>query len=315
MLEFVSNTVPLGEVLLALHEKYRGNDLTPLQARAKIRDAQSLPAETKLEAFLDVCERMRPALHYFFSEASRMPRDWYETRLRYTRSVSTNSIVGHTLGLGDRHVSNILLDKESGELVHIDFGVAFDQGKLLPIPELVPFRLTRDIVDGMGVNGVEGTFRRCCEETLRMLRAHRDVIKTVLEVFRHDPLFAWTSNPIKVLQRQAEEESSLPAASIERSGVVASGGGRSTPAPTPTAMLTVARGSSSRSTTPYGMHGEVASGIGTDTAELSADRAITSVMAKLSSSLSIEYTVNDLIQQAMDAGNLSAIFHGWQAAL
>lgn len=315
MLEFVSNTVPLGEVLLALHEKYRGNDLTPLQARAKIRDAQSLPAETKLEAFLDVCERMRPALHYFFSEASRMPRDWYETRLRYTRSVSTNSIVGHTLGLGDRHVSNILLDKESGELVHIDFGVAFDQGKLLPIPELVPFRLTRDIVDGMGVNGVEGTFRRCCEETLRMLRAHRDVIKTVLEVFRHDPLFAWTSNPIKVLQRQAEEESSLPAASIERSGVVASAGGRSTPAPTPTAMLTAARGSSWRSTTPYGMHGEVAGGIGTDTAELSADRAITSVMAKLSSSLSIEYTVNDLIQQAMDAGNLSAIFHGWQAAL
>ncbi|KAJ1024768.1 hypothetical protein NDA16_002808 [Ustilago loliicola] len=315
MLEFVTNTVPLGEVLLALHEKYRGNDLTPTQARAKIRDAQSLPAEVKLEAFLDVCEGMRPALHYFFSDAQRMPREWYETRLRYTRSVSTNSIVGHTLGLGDRHVSNILLDNKSGELVHIDFGVAFDQGKLLPIPELVPFRLTRDIVDGMGINGVEGTFRRCCEETLRVLRAHQDVIKTVLEVFRHDPLFAWTSNPIKVVQRQAEDECSLPAPSIERSRAVASGEARSTPAPTPTPTLTDGRGASSRSTTPLGLLGEIAGGIGTDTAELSADRAITSVMAKLSSSLSIEYTVNDLIQQAMDAGNLSAIFHGWQAAL
>jgi len=306
MLEFVVNTVPLGEVLIALHAKYRPNDLTPTQARGKMRDAQSLPAEAKLEAFLDVCEGMRPAFRYFFSDAQRMPRDWYETRLRYTRSVSTNSIVGHVLGLGDRHVSNILLDKESGELVHIDFGVAFDQGKLLPIPELVPFRLTRDLVDGMGINGVEGTFRRCCEETLRVLRAHQDVIKTVLEVFRHDPLFAWTSNPIKVLRAQEDEDSIVPAPSMERSGSA-----RSTPAPTPTP----AAAARARSITPLGAPGEPAGVVGTDTAELSADRAVTSVMSKLSSSLSIEYTVNDLIQQAMDAGNLAAIFHGWQAAL
>lgn len=48
-------------------------------------------------------------------------------RLNYTRSVATTSIVGHLLGLGDRHVSNILLDNSTGEVVHIDFGVAFDQ--------------------------------------------------------------------------------------------------------------------------------------------------------------------------------------------
>ena len=310
MLEFVTNTVPLGEELIALHLRYRPHDITPTQARSKIRDAQPLPAEAKLDAFLDVCEQMRPAFRYFFSDAQRMPRDWYETRLKYTRSVSTNSIVGHVLGLGDRHVSNILLDKASGELVHIDFGIAFDQGKLLPIPELVPFRLTRDLVDGMGVHGVEGTFRRCCEETLRVLRAHQDVIKTVLEVFRHDPLFVWTSNPIKVLRAQEADESCLPAASAERSGT-----SRSTPAPTPTPAQAHARAGTSRSATPFAAPGEAVGVVGTDTAELSADRAVTSVMSKLSCSLSVEYTVNDLIQQAMDAGNLSAIFHGWQAAL
>ena len=37
-----------------------------------------------------------------------------------------------------------------GEVVHIDLGIVFDQGKLLSIPELLPFRLTRDMVDGMG---------------------------------------------------------------------------------------------------------------------------------------------------------------------
>lgn len=42
------------------------------------------------------------------------------------------------------------------------------QGRFLNTPELVPFRLTRDVVDGMGVTGVEGVMRRCCEETLRV---------------------------------------------------------------------------------------------------------------------------------------------------
>jgi serine-protein kinase ATM len=69
-------------------------------------------------------------------------------------------LVGYILGLGDRHVQNILIDTKSAELIHIDLGVAFEQGRILPTPETVPFRLTRDIVDGMGVAGVEGVFRR-----------------------------------------------------------------------------------------------------------------------------------------------------------
>ena len=51
----------------------------------------------------------------------------YERRLTYMRSVATSSIVGYILGLGDRHVSNILIDCQTAEMVHIDFGIAFDQ--------------------------------------------------------------------------------------------------------------------------------------------------------------------------------------------
>ena len=45
----------------------------------------------------------------------------------HARSVATTSIVGHILGLGDRHLSNILMDNKSGEVVHIDLGIAFEQ--------------------------------------------------------------------------------------------------------------------------------------------------------------------------------------------
>ena len=61
-------------------------------------------------------------------------------------------------------------------------GVAFEQGKLLPTPETIPFRLTRDIVDGMGVIGIEGVFRRCCEKTLGVMRDSQEAIMTIVEV-------------------------------------------------------------------------------------------------------------------------------------
>ena len=60
---------------------------------------------------------------------------------------------GYIIGLGDRHSHNILLDCKTAEVVHIDLGVAFEQGRFLNTPELVPFRLTSNIVDGMGATG------------------------------------------------------------------------------------------------------------------------------------------------------------------
>ena len=37
-------------------------------------------------------------------------------------SVAVTSIVGYILGIGDRHLLNILLDQTTAEVVHIDFG-------------------------------------------------------------------------------------------------------------------------------------------------------------------------------------------------
>lgn len=50
--------------------------------------------------------------------------------------------MGYLLGLGDRHLDNILLDARSGSVVHIDFNIVFERGRKLRVPELVSFRLT-----------------------------------------------------------------------------------------------------------------------------------------------------------------------------
>lgn len=74
--------------------------------------------------------------------------------------------------LGDRHGANILLDSTTGGIVHIDFQCLFWEGEILPTAERVPYRLTLNVVDGMGLTGYEGAFRKCAEITLGILRTN-----------------------------------------------------------------------------------------------------------------------------------------------
>lgn len=127
---------------------------------------------------------------------------WFERRLAYTNSVATTSMIGYILGIGDRHISNILIDQTTAELIHIDFGIAFEQARVLPTPEKVPFRLTRDIVAGFGVSGIDGVFRKSCEKTMNVLRQNKSTIITILEVLLYDPLHMWTLTQKEASKRQ-----------------------------------------------------------------------------------------------------------------
>merc|ERR1712183_353072 len=118
----------------------------------------------------------KPVFRHFFFEKFPDLDQLLERRLAYTRSCATSSMIGYILGLGDRHLQNILIDKITAEVIHIDLGIAFEQGKILPTPETIPFRLTRDIVDGFGPAGGEGVFRRCCERSMGVLRENKSAI-------------------------------------------------------------------------------------------------------------------------------------------
>lgn len=78
---------------------------------------------------------------------------WLERRSTYTRSLAVSSMVGHILGLGDRHPANLLLDQITGKVVHIDFGDCFEIAMHREkFPERIPFRLTRMLVSAMEVS-------------------------------------------------------------------------------------------------------------------------------------------------------------------
>jgi ataxia telangiectasia mutated family protein len=204
IIEFVPNSTSFSDFLVSAHERYYPQDCKYNVARSKISGFQDHSPDTRLKEYRKICDHLQPAMRHFFFERYTDPDDWFEKRTAYTRTTAAVSILGHVLGLGDRHCQNIMLDEKTGEVVHIDLGVAFEAGKVLPVPEKVPFRLTRDVVDGMGITKTEGVFRRCCEFTLDALREDKDSIMTLLNVLRYDPLYTWTVSPVRAKRMQLE---------------------------------------------------------------------------------------------------------------
>ncbi|KAK7270160.1 hypothetical protein RIF29_23104 [Crotalaria pallida] len=135
-----------------------------------------------------------PVFHKWFLTTFSEPAAWFRARVAYAHTTAVWSMVGHIVGLGDRHGENILFDSTSGDCVHVDFSCLFDKGLQLEKPELVPFRLTQNMIDGLGITGYEGIFLRVCEITLSVLRTHRETLMSVLETFIHDPLVEWTKS-------------------------------------------------------------------------------------------------------------------------
>lgn len=128
---------------------------------------------------------------------------WLERRTNYTRSLAVMSMVGYILGLGDRHPSNILLDRSSGKIIHIDFGDCFESAmRREKYPEKIPFRLTRMLQKAMEVSGIEGNFRNICENTMRVMRANKDSLLAILEAFVYDPLLSFRLLNLKALEHQ-----------------------------------------------------------------------------------------------------------------
>ncbi|KAK2465988.1 hypothetical protein APHAL10511_001629 [Amanita phalloides] len=209
-IQWVPNTLPIRPVLLKYYDAKRirswsgeMNDTFRKIKDAGDKDAGRLFSEQILPMF-------PPVFHEWFIETFPEPSAWFTSRLTYSRTAAVMSMVGFILGLGDRHCENILLDVNTGDVVHVDFNCLFEKGKTLETPERVPFRLTQNMVVGCGVTGIEGVFRIACEVTLQLLRDNKDSLMNVLDAFIHDPLVEWEDEKRK-LEREPTKRNQVKA--------------------------------------------------------------------------------------------------------
>lgn len=303
IIEFVQNTMSLQDYLFPAHKRYFPGDHSSGRCRSYIDNARDKSPKERVEAYRMAIQKFHPVMRFFFMENFPDPDDWFYKRLNYSRSMAATSMLGHVLGIGDRHTQNILLDTMSGEVVHIDLGIAFEQGRILPIPETVPFRLTRDMIDGMGISGLEGVYRRCCNFTLEALRLEQESIMTILDVLRYDPLYSWSVSPLRLAKMQ---ENAQRAALLETSH--AAGGHQDSVMTTSSA----ANGTRSAAAAAFAQPAPIKR-VGEVNESGEAARALAVVAKKLGRGLSVEAMVNELIRQATDEKNLALLFSGWAA--
>ena len=145
------NTEPISEFLIGpdkvsgAHGKYHpqewkakkcqaylaevGKKCALMRAKAKdLEERAKVEAESKallIKVFREICQHFTPVFRHFFFEKFPNVDRHLERRLAYTRSCAASSMVGYILGLGDRHVHNILIDTYSAELIHIGILLPF----------------------------------------------------------------------------------------------------------------------------------------------------------------------------------------------
>jgi len=169
-------------------------------------------ASRKKELFLQCLEEQKgknaespSVFREWFVRTFPDPQAWFAARLAFTRTTAVMSMMGYILGLGDRHLENINVDTATGDTFHVDMNSLFNVSETYKVPEIVPFRLTHNQVDGFGPLGIEGPYRISCEVTLRMMRDQKDLLMSVLRPFIFDPLVDWTVRDKSKKKDQPEE--------------------------------------------------------------------------------------------------------------
>lgn len=212
--------VPNSDTLHNLIKDYRENRRILLNIEHRIMlqmapDYDNLTLMQKVEVFSYAMDNTTGKdLYRVLWLKSKSSESWLHRRTNYTRSLAVMSMVGYILGLGDRHPSNLMLDRITGKVIHIDFGDCFEVAMHREkYPERVPFRLTRMLTFAMEVSNIDGSYKISSEAVMRVIRDNKESLMAVLEAFIHDPLLNW-----RLGNRESPPEPSFP--SERRSSII-----------------------------------------------------------------------------------------------
>lgn len=189
--------VPFSDTILDLIKQYRAkknisinNEMQQMGYRAP--QFKNLSLLHKLDAFKFAQSHSDGAdLQRSIWDNAATSEIWLMKRMSYIRSMAIMSMMGYVLGLGDRHPANLMIERHSGAILHIDYGDLWEVAmKRKSLPETVPFRLTRIMINACEVCGIHGGFMITSKVTMSILRRDSDSLMAILETFIYDPLMS-----------------------------------------------------------------------------------------------------------------------------
>lgn len=127
-IQWVPNTIPIRHVLMTHYENRRlrpwNQELAGVFEKIKVVKSDN----EIVDLFQNkVLSQFPPVFHEWFVETFPEPSAWLASRLSFARTAAVMSMVGYILGLGDRHGENILLDLNTGDIIHVDFNCLFEK--------------------------------------------------------------------------------------------------------------------------------------------------------------------------------------------
>uniref|UniRef100_A0A8B9FR78 DNA-dependent protein kinase catalytic subunit n=1 Tax=Amazona collaria TaxID=241587 RepID=A0A8B9FR78_9PSIT len=168
------------------HVMYRNADRTETVKSFRSRES-SVPEDLLRRAFVKM---------------STSPEAFLSLRSHFASSHALICISHWILGIGDRHLSNFMINKETGGMVGIDFGYAFGSAtQFLPVPELMPFRLTRQFVNLMMPVKEWGLIYSVMVHALRAYREDPDLLISTMDVFVKEPSLDWKNSEQRQLRK------------------------------------------------------------------------------------------------------------------
>ena len=223
LLEWVNNRIHMKEILFELY-RHADQPITVIDIAREIGSKKTKPMVLVRQSNINLLKRCSPPVfHKWFFNSFPVPTDWYLARQEYTRSTAVMSMAGYVIGLGDRHPENMLISMETGHLMHVDFGCLLREGEWLSVPEVVPYRLTHNVIDGMGVLNYEGCFRWTCEATLRCFRNEYQTLFPILRNMNFAENESQVSDPkpksSSVTTSETETERKIREAAVRINGV------------------------------------------------------------------------------------------------
>ncbi|KJE91037.1 phosphoinositide-3-kinase [Capsaspora owczarzaki ATCC 30864] len=121
----------------------------------------------------------------------------------YVKSMAGYCVITYLLGIGDRHLDNLLLS-ESGNLLHIDFGYILGRD---PKPFPPPMKLAKEMVEGMGgANSVHyKKFLAHCYNAFLILRKSSNLILNLFTLMVDSSVPDIANEPDKAVMKVQEK--------------------------------------------------------------------------------------------------------------